>query len=154
MSQRFFRYQVVFTLFTNLQTIWTPGKNLTFPDLLSRNVSSKDLNGHQVSHKEIPRLSVSTNQSAHKKIIISLSTAALLLMEITMFIPFFCTHLAETNAFHLKNDGIDIICTVFDSKSPGVIFNVSDSFREGKNIFNRRKWQAPPMVVEAEDHEM
>ena len=46
-----------------------------------------------------------------------------------------------------------MICTIFDSKSPKAFFNVSDSFREGKNINNRRKWQAPPMVVEAEVHE-
>ena len=44
-------------------------------------------------------------------------------------------------------------CTVFDSKSPKALFNVSDSFREGKNINNRQKWQAPPIVVEAEVHE-
>ena len=46
-----------------------------------------------------------------------------------------------------------MICTIFDSKSPRAPFNVSDSFREGNNINNRRKWQAPPMVVEAEVHE-
>ena len=46
-----------------------------------------------------------------------------------------------------------MICTIFDSKSPKALFNVSDSFREDKNIINRRKWQAPPMVVEAEVHE-
>ena len=46
-----------------------------------------------------------------------------------------------------------MICTIFDSRSPKALFNVSDSFREGKNINNRRKWQAPPMVVEAEVHE-
>ena len=46
-----------------------------------------------------------------------------------------------------------MICTIFDSKSPKALFNVSDSFREGKNINTRRKWQAPPMVVEAEVHE-
>ena len=54
-SHRFFRYQVIITQFTNLQIIWTPGKNLAFPDLLSRTVSLKDLNGHQLLHKEIPK---------------------------------------------------------------------------------------------------
>ena len=46
-----------------------------------------------------------------------------------------------------------MICTIFDSKSPKALFNVPDSFREGKNINTRRKWQAPPTVVEAEVHE-
>ena len=44
-------------------------------------------------------------------------------------------------------------CTIFDSKSPKALFNVSDSFRDGKNINNRQKWQAPPIVVEAEARE-
>ena len=55
LSHRFFRYQVIITQFTNLQITWTPGKNLAFPDLLSRNVSLKDLNGKQLAHKEIPK---------------------------------------------------------------------------------------------------
>ena len=69
------------------------------------------------------------------------------------FYPIVCTHQGEAKALHLKNDGTDMICTIFDSKSPKALFNVSESFREDKNIDNRRKWQAPPMVVEAEVHE-
>ena len=46
-----------------------------------------------------------------------------------------------------------MICTILDSKSPKALFFVSDSFREGRNINSRRKWQAPPMLVEAEVHE-
>ena len=46
-----------------------------------------------------------------------------------------------------------MICTILDSESPNVLFNVSDSFREGKNINDRRKSQATPIVVEAEVHE-
>ena len=42
------------TQLTNLQIIGTPGKKLAFPDLLSRNVSLKDLIGHQLAHKENP----------------------------------------------------------------------------------------------------
>ena len=43
------RYQVIITQFTNPQIIWIPGKNLTFPDLLSKNVSLKDMYGHQLA---------------------------------------------------------------------------------------------------------
>ena len=46
-----------------------------------------------------------------------------------------------------------MISTIFYSKSPKVLFKVSDSFPEGKNINNRQKWPTPPMVVEAEVHE-
>ena len=46
-----------------------------------------------------------------------------------------------------------MICSIFESKSPKILFKVSDFFREGKNINNIRKWQAPPMVLEAEVHQ-
>ena len=39
----------------NLKIIWTEGKNLAFPDILSRNVSIKDLNKYQLKHKKIPK---------------------------------------------------------------------------------------------------
>ena len=152
LSHRFFRYQVIITQFTNLQIIWTPGKNLAFPDLLSRNVSLKDLNGHQLAHEEIPKDISFFNQSGNEvqNLIDHNSSADDGNDE---FYPIACTHLGETKALHLKNDGTEMICTIFDSKSPKALFNVSDSFREGKNINNRRKWQAPPMLVEAAVHE-
>ena len=46
-----------------------------------------------------------------------------------------------------------MICTIFVSKSPRVLFNHSDSFPKGKNIDTKRKWEAPLMVVEAEFQE-
>ena len=70
------------------------------------------------------------------------------MMELTIFIPLFA--LIWVN---LKNDGTEMICTIFDSKSPKALFNVSDSFREEENINNRRKSRTPPLVVEAELHE-
>ena len=57
---------MVITQFTNLQIFWTPGKNLAFPDLLSRNASLKELNGHQLAHKEIPKDIRFFNQSRHE----------------------------------------------------------------------------------------
>ena len=152
LSDRFFRYQVIITEFTNLEIIWTLGKNLASPDFLSRNVPLMDLNGHQLAHKEIPKDIRFFNQSGHE---------VQYLIDHNSptddgnddFYPIVCTHLGETKALHLKNDGTEMICTIIDSKSPKALFNISDCFREGKNINNRRKWQAPPMVVEAEVHE-
>ena len=56
-------------------------------------------------------------------------------------------------ALYLRNDGTDMICTIFDSKPAKLLLYFSDSLRESKNNINRRKWQALPMVVEAEVHE-
>ena len=55
LSHRFFRYQLVISQFQNLKIIWTEGKNLAFPDILSRNVKTKDLNKYQLKHKKIPK---------------------------------------------------------------------------------------------------
>ena len=50
-----FRYQVIITKFQNLKIIWTPGSNLAFPDILSRNVTVEEYQMHQLRHKRIPR---------------------------------------------------------------------------------------------------
>ena len=143
---------MIITQFTNLQIILTRGKNLAFPDLLSRYVSLKDLNGHQLAHKEIPKDIRFLNQSGHEvQYLIDHNSSADDGND--DFYPIICTHLGETEELHLKNDGTEIICPIFDLKSPKSLFNVSDSFLESKNINNRRKWQNPPMVVEAEVHE-
>ena len=152
LSHRFFRYQVIITQFTNLEIIWVPGKNLVFPDLLSRNVSMKDLNGHQLAHKEIPKDIRFFNQSGQEVHHLIDHNSSADDGNYNIY-PIICTHLGETKELHLKNDGTEMICTIFDLKSPKALFIVSDSFREGKNINNRRKQQAPPMVVEAEVHE-
>ena len=150
LSHRFFRYHVIITQFTNLQIIWTPGKNLAFPDLLIGNVSLKDLNGHQLAHKEIPKDIRFFNQSGLEvQYLINHNSPD---DGKDVFYPIVCTHLDETKALHIRNDGTEKICTILDSKSPKALLNVSDSFREGKNINNRRIWQAPPMLVEAEFH--
>ena len=55
LSHRFFRYQVIITKFQNLKIIWTPGSNLAFPDILSRNVTVEEYQKHQLQHRKIPR---------------------------------------------------------------------------------------------------
>ena len=112
----------------------------------------EDLNGHQLSHEEIPKDIRFFNQSGHEvQYLIDHNSSADDGND--DFQPIVGTHLGETKAFHLKNDSTDMILKIFDSKSPEALLNGSDSFQEGKNINNRREWQAPPMVVEAEVHE-
>ena len=54
LSHRCFRYQVIITKFQNLKNIWTPGSNLAFPDISSRNVTVEEDQKHQLQHKKIP----------------------------------------------------------------------------------------------------
>ena len=61
--------------------------------------------------------------------------------------------MGKTKAFHLRIDGTNMICRSFGSKSTEAVFIFLDFFPEGKNINNRRKWQALPKVLKAEGHE-
>ena len=54
LSHRFFRYQFIIAKFQNLKNIWTPGSNLAFPDILSRNVTIEEYQKHQIQHKKYP----------------------------------------------------------------------------------------------------
>ena len=54
LSHRFFKYQVVLKKINNLNIIYTPGSNLAFPDLLSRNLPIADIKKYQLEHKTIP----------------------------------------------------------------------------------------------------
>ena len=47
----FFRYKVIITKFQNLKIIWTPGLNLAFPVILSRNITIEEYQKHQLQHK-------------------------------------------------------------------------------------------------------
>ena len=133
LSHQFFRYQVINTQLTILHIIRTTGENLAFPDLLSRNVSLKDLNGHQLAHKEIPNDIRFFNQSGHEvQYLIDHKKSADDGND--DFYPFACTHLGETKALHLKNGGTEMICTIFDSKSPKALFNVSDHSEKAKTL--------------------
>ena len=54
-SYRFFRYQLSITKFQNPIIICTPGSNLAFPDILSRNVTVEEYQKHQLLYKKKPR---------------------------------------------------------------------------------------------------
>ena len=108
---------MIITQFTNLQIILTPGKNLAFADLLSGIVSLKDLKKHQLAHKEIPKDIRFFNQSGHEvQYLIDRNSYAD--DGNVDFYPIVCTHLGETKALHLKRYGSEMVCTIFESKSP------------------------------------
>ena len=54
LPHRYFWYQVIIAKFQNLRIIWTPGSNLAFPDILSRNITIEESQKHQLQHKGIP----------------------------------------------------------------------------------------------------
>ena len=141
------------TQFIDLQINWNPLKNLKFADLLSKNVSLEDPHGHRLTHKEIPKDIRFFKQSGHEFQYLFDHNHNSFDDTNDDFSPIVCTHMGETKTFQLKNEGTEMICTIFDSESPKALCNVSDSFRAGKNNNTGRKWQASTMVAEAEVHE-
>ena len=66
LSHLFFKYQVIISKSHNLKIFWTPGSNLAFPDILSRNVTLSEENKLQHQHKEIPHDTSFDDQDGHK----------------------------------------------------------------------------------------
>ena len=54
-THRFFKYQKQFLKFNNIVIKWKQGKDLTFPDLLSRNATSSKVKELQLQHKVLPK---------------------------------------------------------------------------------------------------
>ena len=53
LSPRFYRAQMQLTKFSKLKIIYTPGKNLTVADMLSRTFTKEHLQIHQLRHKQL-----------------------------------------------------------------------------------------------------
>ena len=73
-SARCFHFHLIISQFQNLKIIWTPGKNLALPDILSRNVTTTDMKKYQKKHKYIPKDIKFFLTTMEKKLNISLST--------------------------------------------------------------------------------
>ena len=52
---RFSRYQVIITKFQKSKIIWTPGSNLAFPDILSKNITIEESQKQHLQHRRPPR---------------------------------------------------------------------------------------------------
>ena len=66
LSHRFFKDQVIIIKFHNLNIMWTPGSNLAFPNIFSRNVTLSEANRLQLQHKEIPHDISFYDRDGHK----------------------------------------------------------------------------------------
>ena len=54
LSPRFYRAQMQLTKFSKLKIIYTPGKNLSVADMLSRSFTKAELQLNQLKHKQLP----------------------------------------------------------------------------------------------------
>ena len=93
LSARFFSFHLITSYFQNLKIVWTPGKNLAFPDILSRNVTITDMKKYQKNINTFQKI-LKIMTTWEKKLNISLSTMKVYLPM--TFIQFF-VRLVPTN---------------------------------------------------------
>ena len=101
LSHRFFRYQVIITQFTNLQIIWTPGKIWPFLICWVEMFLRRTWTVTNWLIKKFPKISDSSIK-ADMEFKISLTTTALLMMEMMIFIQLFAHIWVKQRHFTIK----------------------------------------------------
>ena len=143
LSHRFFRYQVIITKFKNLKIIWNPGSNLTFLDILSRNVTVEEYQKHQLQHKKIPkdiefydeRDSPVTYRNQHDD---NPNDTC------NNFYPIHCQEGNDNKVLRLHNEGGNFTLNSLSNEFPTTtIQSASDCFRLGRTINQFRRLCLP-----------
>ena len=140
---RFFRYQVTITKLQNLKIIWTPGSNLAFPDILSRNITIEQYQKHQLQHKRIPRDTEFYDENGTP---VKYQTQHEDNPNDTcnFFYPIKYKRGNEEKTLSLQNDGEDFTVTsILDEFPITSIQQAADSFRMGRFIDQFRQICGP-----------
>ena len=135
LSHRFFKYQVIITKFHNLKIIWTPGSNLAFPDILSRNVTLSKANWLQLQHKEIPHNISFYDQDGHK-VHYTFKHEDEQNASHNDIYPIICQQDNTRKTLRLKNDGNEhhVEDCLEDNEVLATMQDVTDCFKLGKTI--------------------
>ena len=147
LSHRFFRYQVIITKFQNLKIIWTPGSKLSFPDILSRNVTIDEYHHHQLQHKKLPR-DIQFFDELGQQITYKISHDDTSAETCNDFDPIHCQQGKDQKILRLHNDcenfSLDSISTEFATSSVQL---AADCFRMGRTINQFRRLCRPGSPV-------
>ena len=134
-----FRYQVIITKFQNLKIIWTPGSNLAFPDIFSRNVTIDEYQYHKLQHKKLPR-DIQFFDEHGQQITYKISHDDTSAESCTDFYPIHCQQGKDQKILRLHNDGeifsLNSISTEFATSSVQL---AADCFRMGRTINQFRR---------------
>ena len=143
LSHRFFRYQLIITKFKKLKTIWTPGSNLAFPDILSRNVTVEEYHKHQLQHKKIPR-DIEFYDEQGCEIIYRIQHDDNLNETCNDFYPIHCQQGNDNKVLRLHNDGENFTLNSLSNEFLSTtIQSATDCFRLGKTINQFRRLCLP-----------
>ena len=143
LSHRFFRYQVIITKFQNLKIIWTPGSNLAFHDILSRNVTIDEYQHHQLQHKKLPR-DIQFFDEHGQQITYKINHDDTATETYNDFYPIHCQQGKDQKILRLHDDGENFsfysISTEFATSSVQL---AADCFRMGRTINQFRRLCRP-----------
>ena len=135
LSHRFFKHQVIITKFHNLKIIWTPGSNLTFPDILSRNETLSEANKLQLKHKEVPHDISFFDQDGHK-VHYTIKQEDEQNASHNDFYPIICQQGNTRKTLRLKNEGNKHYVEDYleDNEVLATMQDMTDCFKLGKTI--------------------
>ena len=140
LSHRFFKYQVIITKFHNLKIIWTPGSNLAFPDILSRNVTLSEANKLQLQHKEVPH-DISFYDQDGLKVHYTIKHEEEQNASHNDFYPIICQQGNTRKTLRLKNDGNEhhVEDYLEDNEVLATMQDMTDCFKLGKTIYQYKQ---------------
>ena len=143
LSHRFFRYQVIITKFQNLKIIWTPGSNLAFPDILSRNVKVEEYQKHQLQHKKITR-DIEFYDEHGSPVTYRIQHDDNPNDTCNDFYPIHCQQGNDNKVLRLHNDGENFSLNSLSNEFPTTtIQSATDCFRLGRTINQFRRLCLP-----------
>ena len=143
LSHRFFRYQVIITKFQNLKIISTPGSNVAFADILSRNVTVEEYQKRQFQHKKIPR-DIEFYDEHGSPVTYRVQHDDNPSDTCSRFYPIHCQPGNDNKGLRLHNDGINFTLNILSNKFPTTtIQSATDCFRLGRTINQFRRLCLP-----------
>ena len=119
----------------NLKIIWTPGSNLAFPDILSRNVTLSEANKLQLQIKEIPH-DISFYDQDGLKVHYTIKHEEEQNASYNDFYPIICQQGKTRKTLRLKNDGNEhhVEDYLEDNEVLATMQYMTDCFKLGKTI--------------------
>ena len=118
--------------------VWTPGKNLAFPDILSRDITLEEKNRRQLRHKHLPK-DIKFYDPDGNEIRYFINHDNPTNGEANDFYPIVCHRNDETTTLHLKIDGTEVFTEPYRKERKNSITDMKENFLQGKHINQYRK---------------
>ena len=143
LSHRFFRYQLIITKFQNIEVIWTPGSNLAFPVILSRNVTVEEYHKPQLQHKKIPR-NIEFYDEHGSPVTYRIQHDDNPNGTCNDYYPIHCQQGNDNKVLRLHNDGENFTLISLSNEFPTTtIKSATNCFRLGRTINQFRRLRLP-----------